>query len=125
MAHFQLAPGDVAIGVYHRTIDELWYFVSGTGRLWRHDGQDSERVIDVGPGTSVSIPCGTHFQFRCVGAEPLAAVAVNVPPWPGDGEAVRSPLAPWPPTVAAGARPSGIFPSFLIKGQSRPAAPPG
>jgi mannose-6-phosphate isomerase-like protein (cupin superfamily) len=101
MAHFELAPGEVSIAVHHRTIDELWYFVSGQGEMWRAVGDD-ERVIDVHEGVAVTIPCGTLFQFRSTGTEPLAAVAVNIPPWPGEGEAVRATHQKWHPTVHPG-----------------------
>jgi mannose-6-phosphate isomerase-like protein (cupin superfamily) len=52
----------------------------------------------VAAGVSVSIPLGTHFQLRNDGAEPLAAVAVTMPPWPGDDEAylVKS---KWPANI--------------------------
>jgi mannose-6-phosphate isomerase-like protein (cupin superfamily) len=86
MAHFELAPGQVAVAVRHRTIDELWYFVSGTGQMWRRLDDHAE-VVDVGPGVSLSLPVGTAFQFRATGTEPLCAVGVAVPAWPGDGEA--------------------------------------
>jgi mannose-6-phosphate isomerase-like protein (cupin superfamily) len=41
----------------------------------------------------VSIPAGTHFQFRSVVDGPLAAVGVTMPPWPGPGEAYDVPGA--------------------------------
>jgi mannose-6-phosphate isomerase-like protein (cupin superfamily) len=60
--------------------------VSGRGEMWRkHDAR--EEVTPLEPGLCLTIPLGTHFQFRTVGAEPLAAIAVTMPPWPGDGEA--------------------------------------
>jgi mannose-6-phosphate isomerase-like protein (cupin superfamily) len=95
MAHFTLAPGAVARPVAHRTIEEVWFFVSGKGRMWRKLADD-ETIIEVGPGMSISLPVGTHFQFRCDGAEPLTAVGVSMPPWPGDDEAYAVPGA-WPP----------------------------
>ena len=97
MAHFSLPPGAVSRPVAHRTVEELWYFVSGHGRLWRaRDGR--EEVVAVSPGTSIAIPVGTAFQFRCDGAAPLAAVGVTMPPWPGEAEAYAVP-GPWPPTA--------------------------
>jgi mannose-6-phosphate isomerase-like protein (cupin superfamily) len=102
MAHFELAPGAVAVAVRHRTIDELWYFVSGTGQMWRRlDGHDE--VVDVGPGVSISLPVGTEFQFRATATAsgPLRAVGVAFPPWPGDGEAILI-EGPWQPTVTPG-----------------------
>jgi mannose-6-phosphate isomerase-like protein (cupin superfamily) len=100
MAHFELGPGQVAVAVRHRTVDELWYFVAGRGQMWRRlDGH--EEVVDVAPGVSLSLPVGTAFQFRSTGDEPLAAVGVTMPPWPGDGEAMLV-EGPWAPTVAPG-----------------------
>ncbi len=87
MAHFQLAPGQVSAAVQHRSVEELWYVVEGRGRMWRRqDGR--EAVIDLVPGLCLSIPLGTAFQFRAAADAPLAAVAVTLPPWPGDGEAM-------------------------------------
>ena len=87
MAHFQLAPDHVSRAVTHRTVEEIWYFLSGRGQMWRKQGERSE-IVDVYPGVSLTIPLGTHFQFRTVGSESLAAVGVTMPPWPGDGEAI-------------------------------------
>src|SRR5262245_38269200 len=86
MAHFTLGAGQVARAVAHRTVEEVWYFLSGHGRMWRRLGE-REEIVDVAPGLSLSIPLGTHFQLRNDGAEPLAAVAVTMPPWPGHDEA--------------------------------------
>ena len=97
MAHFTLAPGAIAKAVAHRTIDEVWYVVSGRGRMWRRLG-DHEEVVEMGPGVSLSIPLGTRFQFRADGDAPLAAVAVAMPPWPGDDEAYVV-KGPWQATV--------------------------
>ena len=99
-AHFELGPGQVAVAVRHRTVDELWYVVQGRGRMWRRlDGH--EEVVDLGPGVALSLPVGTEFQFRSTSGEPLAAVAVTMPPWPGAGEAVLV-EGPWTPTVDPG-----------------------
>jgi mannose-6-phosphate isomerase-like protein (cupin superfamily) len=97
MAHFTLPPGEVARAVVHRTVEELWYVLTGTGRMWRRQG-DREEIAAVGPGVSLAIPAGTRFQLRNDGAGPLAAVAVTMPPWPGEDEA-RFVEGPWQPTV--------------------------
>jgi mannose-6-phosphate isomerase-like protein (cupin superfamily) len=86
LAAFSLATQAVSKAVAHRTIEEVWYFISGQGRMWRKLG-DQEEVVAVGPGTSISIPTGTHFQFRCDGIEPLIAIGATMPPWPGEDEA--------------------------------------
>ncbi len=97
---FSLAANAVARAVAHRSIEEVWYFVSGHGRMWRKLG-DQEEIAEVSPGVSVSIPTGTHFQFRCDGAETLTAVAAVMPPWPGEGE-VYAVAGPWEPTHRGG-----------------------
>src|SRR6266699_3491657 len=86
MALFALAPGRIARAVAHRTIEEIWVVISGSGRMWRKSGV-WEEITELAAGVSVSIPTGTHFQLRCDGAEPLEAIAVTRPSWPGDGEA--------------------------------------
>ena len=86
MAQFRLPPGAISKAVAHRSVEELWLFTKGKGRLWRNLGA-REEVIEVGPGVSISIPVGAHFQFRCDGTEPLEAVGVTMPPWPGVDEA--------------------------------------
>ena len=86
MAHFTLAPGRTSIAVAHRTIDEVWLFLSGRGDMWRRLG-DHEEIVGVEPGVCITIPVGARFQYRATGPGPLTAVAVATPPWPGDGEA--------------------------------------
>ena len=97
MAVFRLQPKAVSRAVAHRTVEEIWYFTAGTGRMWRKLG-DHEEITDVGPGVSVTIPTGAHFQFRCDGEAPLEAVAVTMPPWPG-AEEVYAVVGKWQPTV--------------------------
>ena len=88
MVLFELAPGRTSIAVTHRTVEEIWFFLSGSGEMWRKQGE-REEIARVERGVCVTIPLGTHFQFRAIGTEPLAAVGVTMPPWPGDHEAVR------------------------------------
>jgi mannose-6-phosphate isomerase-like protein (cupin superfamily) len=93
LAHFQLAPGQTSRAVAHKTVDEIWYFVQGHGEMWLKTGE-REEVVVVDPGLCVTIPVGTHFQFRALGMEPLAAVGVTMPPWPGASEAYHV-EGPW------------------------------
>ena len=97
MAHFRLPPGAVARAVRHATVEEVWFFVSGRGRMWRKD-ETGEEILEVHPGVSLDIPLGTHFQFRCDGDEPLEAVGATIPPWPGPEEAIFVDDGPWPAT---------------------------
>jgi mannose-6-phosphate isomerase-like protein (cupin superfamily) len=97
MARFSLPAFAVSRAVVHRTVDELWYFLAGSGRMWLRCGVQ-ETIIDVGPGLSVAIPVGTAFQFRSNSAEPLRAVGVTMPPWPGEDEAMPA-EGPWASAV--------------------------
>ena len=94
MAHFELGAGRVSRAVAHRSVDEIWYILAGQGQMWRRQAERQE-TVPLRPGTCVSIPAGTHFQFRSAGDGPLAAVGVTMPPWPGDDEAYDVPGA-WP-----------------------------
>ena len=97
MAHFRLPPGAVSRAVAHRTVEEVWYFTGGRGRMWRRHGAE-EAVDEVSAGMSIAIPVGTHFQFRADGDGPLEAVGVTMPPWPGADEAYAV-EAYWPATA--------------------------
>ncbi|HEY1941247.1 MAG TPA: cupin domain-containing protein [Roseiarcus sp.] len=96
-AHFELPAGAISHAVAHRTVEEIWYFVAGKGRLWRRTGE-TQSVVEVEPGVCVTIPLGAHFQFRAGAHAPLAFVAVTMPPWPGAEEAFVV-SGPWTPTV--------------------------
>jgi len=97
MAAFRLSAGAVSRAVAHRTVEEIWYFTAGRGRMWRRL-DDREEVTEIASGVSITLPAGTQFQFRCDGGEPLEAVAVTMPPWPGADEAYGA-AGPWEPTV--------------------------
>jgi mannose-6-phosphate isomerase-like protein (cupin superfamily) len=97
MAHFQLAPGQTSSAVTHRTVEEIWFFLSGRGEMWRRQA-GREEIVPVDFGTCLTIPLGTEFQFRSLGDEPLSAVGVTMPPWPGEGEAGVV-HGRWEPTV--------------------------
>ena len=88
MVHCTLPPGAVSLAVAHRTVEELWYVLTGAGELWRAQG-GAEEVVPMLPGTAHAIPLGARFQFRNPGPEPLTFVIVTMPPWPGMDEAVR------------------------------------
>lgn len=97
MAHFELGPGRTSKAVVHRTVEEIWYFLSGRGQMWRHQ-QGESHIVDLYPGICLTVPLGTRFQFRSFGFEPLAAVGVTMPPWPGEDEAIIV-QGEWQPTV--------------------------
>jgi mannose-6-phosphate isomerase-like protein (cupin superfamily) len=97
MAHFELPPGQTSTAVAHRTVEEIWFFITGRGEMWRKQN-DREEVVSVEPGVCLTIPLSTHFQFRSYGYGPLAAVGVTMPPWPGEGEAFEV-KGKWEPTI--------------------------
>ena len=83
MAHFSLQAGQTSRAMTHRTVEEVWYVTEGQGEMWRKQG-DVEATITLTPGTCLTIPLGTHFQFRATADQPLGAVCVTMPPWPLD-----------------------------------------
>jgi mannose-6-phosphate isomerase-like protein (cupin superfamily) len=93
MAHFTLRPGQVSRAVRHRTVEEIWYVVGGHGDIWRSlNGRST--VTDLSPGVCLTIPVGTDFQFRAATDETVSVVAVTMPPWPGQDEAIFV-AGPW------------------------------
>ncbi len=86
LAVFSLQPDSVSKAVAHRTVEEIWYVLSGRGRIWRKLGQQEE-IDEIDAGVSLSIPTGTQFQFRCDSPEPLTVLGATMPPWPGEDEA--------------------------------------
>lgn len=96
MAHFELAAGKVARAVTHRTVGEVWFVLAGRGEMWRRqDGH--EETVPLEPGTCLTLPVGTHFQFRASASEPVSAIGVTMPPWPGEHEAMAV-AGPWVPS---------------------------
>ena len=83
MAHFSLQAGQTSKAMTHRTVEEVWFVTEGAGEMWRQQGSDEE-TISLTPGTCLSIPLGTHFQFRAAADQSLGAVCVTMPPWPAD-----------------------------------------
>jgi mannose-6-phosphate isomerase-like protein (cupin superfamily) len=86
LAVFSLPSEAVSKAVAHHTVEEVWYVVAGSGHMWRKLGAHEE-IVELGPGVSLTIPTGTHFQFRCDGREALTVIGATMPPWPGEGEA--------------------------------------
>ena len=95
-AHFRLAPGAVSRAGRHRTVEEIWYVLAGSGEMWLDDGECAEAVA-LAPGLCLTIPVGTAFQFRASGDGPLDAFAVTMPPWPAGSDDEWVEVAPrWP-----------------------------
>ena len=101
MAHFELPAGAVSHAVTHRTVEEIWFVVSGRGSIWRR--QDERRadrpawprdVADHPARNGVSVSRRGRLG-ACVRGDHHAALGLAwTRPCPRQG--------PWTPTVAAG-----------------------
>jgi mannose-6-phosphate isomerase-like protein (cupin superfamily) len=72
--------------VRHRSVEEIWYFTGGQGRLWLRSPAGEVTVRPVQPGTAAVIPPGWAFQFQAADGD-LRFLCYTSPPWPGDSEA--------------------------------------
>jgi mannose-6-phosphate isomerase-like protein (cupin superfamily) len=83
-----LAPGMVSRAVRHRTVEEIWYFLAGTGQVWTRspDGK-SDETRHIAPGSTVTIRTGWEFQFSADTGSVLRFLCFTSPPWPGEDEA--------------------------------------
>ena len=89
MAYCSIPVGKTSVAVCHESIHEIWYFTAGVGQYWIKKG-DQEDVYSVSKGSVVSLPKGTSFQFRNTSSEEaLEVVIITMPPWPGEGEAIK------------------------------------
>jgi mannose-6-phosphate isomerase-like protein (cupin superfamily) len=97
LAHFELAAGKTSLAVAHRTVEEIWFVIGGNGQMWRRHAA-REEIVALHAGVSLTIPLDTAFQFRSFGPEPLAMVAITMPPWPGEEEGYKV-KGKWPASV--------------------------
>jgi mannose-6-phosphate isomerase-like protein (cupin superfamily) len=91
MAHCVLPAGHVSVAQRHKTVGEIWYCVQGLGQVWRKSAgeEQMEQIVDVSPGTCLTIETEEHFQFRNTGPEPLTFIIATIPSWPGAEEAIE------------------------------------
>jgi mannose-6-phosphate isomerase-like protein (cupin superfamily) len=82
VVHCTLPAGAVTQAVRHRTVEEVWYVLSGEGELWREAG-----TVALRPGVATTIPLPGAFQFRAGPSEPLVILIGTFPAWPGPQEA--------------------------------------
>ena len=105
-AHFELPARTVSVAVMHRTVEEIWYVVGGRGEMWREQ-EGREEIVALEPGICLTIPAGAKFQLRSLGEDPLAAIAVTMPRWPGSQEAVEV-QGKWTPTAPGQSPGTGV-----------------
>lgn len=97
MIHSTVPPKQINRATIHATVSEFWHVLEGEGQIWRKAGA-IEKVTALMPGTSIDIPVGTAFQYRCTGPTALKFICISMPPWPGDTEATHL-TGPWMPTL--------------------------
>jgi mannose-6-phosphate isomerase-like protein (cupin superfamily) len=87
-----LRPGGISRPVSHRTVEEVWYFLEGSGEVWlRSPDRASEQTRAVARGDVVVIPTGWDFQFHADLGGALRFLCFTVPKWPGADEAAAVP----------------------------------
>lgn len=89
-----IGAGEVSRPVRHRTVEEVWYVVSGAGEVWRcPPGLPVRQVLPVRvvAGDALVIPTGWDFQFRADADSDMRFVCVTMPAWPGMDEAAEAP----------------------------------
>ncbi len=87
LVEVRLPAGRTTRAVRHRSVEEIWYFVAGTGRVWRRAPDGPPVVDEVEPGRTLVIPTGWAFQFQAGPGADLRFLCYTSPPWPGDQEA--------------------------------------
>jgi len=88
LAHCILPPRKTSRPKKHEIVQEGWQCLRGKGQFWRKQG-DIEKIIDVEPGTTLTLPAQTHFQFRNTShGDPLIFLICTIPFWTGPEEAI-------------------------------------
>ena len=87
-----IAAGETSRPVHHRTVEEVWYVLSGAGDIWRcPPGAPAAEIplVRVAAGDCLVIPTGWDFQFRADANSDMRFLCVTMPAWPGMYEAVE------------------------------------
>lgn len=87
LCEVRLPPGAVSRPVYHRSVEEIWYVVEGSGQVWRCPPGAKADPVEVRPGDTLVIPAGWRFQFSAASGTGLRFLCYTSPPWPGPDEA--------------------------------------
>ncbi len=91
MVEVSLGKGEITRPVIHQTVEEIWYVLEGSGKVWRCPPQENPEDIKPYPvekGNALSIPTHWSFQFSSTGNVPLKFLCITIPPWPGGDEAI-------------------------------------
>lgn len=78
--------GMISNAVQHKTIEEIWYVLSGTAQLWL---SCEEKIITLTADDALTIPVGVGFQINNAhSTKDFVVIITTMPPWPGDDEAM-------------------------------------
>lgn len=89
LAEARVKPGERTACVSHKTVEEFWYILKGTGVFHRFtpDGSQEETAA-VASGDALLIPTGYRFYVENTGEDDLTFLCVGTPPWPGPDEVI-------------------------------------
>jgi len=79
LAEATLAPGGATQEHYHVKCEEIYYILSGTGRM-KIDGE----LRDVGPLDAIAIPPGARHKIWNIGPDPLVLLCCCAPAYEND-----------------------------------------
>jgi len=94
LCHGELKANTVSTAVMHKTVEELWYVLSGEGSFYC-EALNAGAPFDIGDGTSFALPPRSVFQFKCTSEHSLRFVITTLPAWPGDHEIITASHAVW------------------------------
>jgi mannose-6-phosphate isomerase-like protein (cupin superfamily) len=87
LVEVRLPAGEQSLPVRHRTVEEVWYVLAGSGLLWRRAPNGEELDDPLEPGLTAVIPTGWAFSFSAGETADLVFLCYTSPPWPGADEA--------------------------------------
>lgn len=87
LSHCTLPAGKISAAVKHKTVNEIWWCISGKGEIWQGYGPINE-TKPFQTEESFTIPVGNTFQFKNTGEEPLCILIATIPKWPDPNEAM-------------------------------------
>jgi mannose-6-phosphate isomerase-like protein (cupin superfamily) len=99
IAWCRIASGGWTLAGRHRTVEEIWYVLSGEGEFWRRDANGRSQIVPLRRGRCLTIPRGVAFQARAGGPD-LEILIGTFPAWPGSNEWLEDQRgAAWPNQV--------------------------
>jgi mannose-6-phosphate isomerase-like protein (cupin superfamily) len=88
LAEATVPVGGATTAHYHRTIEELYYIVAGTGTM-----RVGEEERGVRRGDCIVIPPGAEHKLSNAGAEPLVLLCCCAPPYSDEDTVLTEPAA--------------------------------